>query len=69
MPDVDRDHVSEMLLAERRGLADEIREIAAEQFTRGFLGRSPEDLRAEHEANLDEDIARDQELEAARRKA
>jgi hypothetical protein len=50
----------------RHGLADVIREIAAEQRARGFAGRSAADLRAEDEARLDEDAERDRELEAAR---
>lgn len=52
-----------------RGLADVIREIAAEQRSRGFPGRSAEDLRAEDDARLAEDADRDQELGAARRGA
>jgi hypothetical protein len=52
-----------------RGLADVIREIAAEQRSRGFPGRSAADLRADDEARLDGDAERDQELEAARRAA
>ncbi len=52
-----------------RGLADVIREIAAEQRSRGFPGRSAEDLRAEDEARLAEDAERDRELDAARRGA
>lgn len=51
----------------RRGLADVIREIAAEQRSRGYPGRSAEDLRAEDDARMAEDIERDQELDAARR--
>ena len=47
------------------GLADVIREIAAEQRSRGFPGRSEEDLRAEDEARLAEDDERDRELDAA----
>jgi hypothetical protein len=50
-----------------RGLADVIREIAAEQRARGFPGRSSEDLSSEDSARLVEDIERDQELDAARR--
>ena len=50
----------------KRGLADVIREIAAEQRARGFSGRSAEELRAEEEANLAEDAERDRELDAAR---
>src|SRR5207302_1588507 len=53
----------------RRGLADVIREIAAEQRARGFPGRSAEDLRAEDDARLAEDAERDRELDAARRGA
>ena len=53
----------------RRGLADVIREIAAEQRSRGFLGRSAADLRAEDDARLAEDAERDQELDAARRQS
>jgi hypothetical protein len=52
-----------------RGLADVIREIAAEQRSRGFPGRSAEELRAEDEARLAEDVERDRELDAARRGA
>ena len=51
----------------QRGLADVIREIAAEQRSRGFSGRSAEDLRAEEDARLAEDAERDRELDAARR--
>jgi len=50
-------------------LADVIREIAAEQRSRGFPGRSAEDLRAEDDERLAEDAERDQELDAARRGA
>ena len=50
----------------QRGLADVIREIAAEQRSRGFPGRSAVDLRAEEDARLAEDAARDRELDAAR---
>lgn len=46
-----------------RGLADVIREIAAEQRTRGSPGRSADDLRVEDEARLAEDAARDRELD------
>ncbi len=53
-------------VAPRRGLADVIREIAAEQRSRGFPGRSDGELRAEEAASLDEDAERDRELEAAR---
>ena len=54
-------------LGSRRGLADVIREIAAEQRSRGFPGRSAADLRAEDDARSDEDAERDRELDAARR--
>ena len=53
----------------QRGLADVIREIAAEQRSRGSPGRSAEDLRAEDDARLAEDAERDRELDAARRGA
>lgn len=53
----------------RRGLADVIREIAAEQRSRGFLGRSAADLLAEDAARMAEDAERDRELDAARRGA
>jgi hypothetical protein len=53
----------------RRGLADVIREIAADQRARGFPGRSAQDLRAEDDARLAEDAERDRELDAARRGA
>lgn len=51
----------------QRGLADVIREIAAEQRSRGFPGRSSEDMRFEDDARLAEDAERDRELDAARR--
>lgn len=51
----------------RRGLADVVREIAAEQRTRGFPGRSAEELLVEDDARLAEDAERDRELDAARR--
>jgi hypothetical protein len=50
----------------QRGLADVIREIAADQRSRGFPGRSPEDLNAD-DASLAEDAERDRGLDAARR--
>jgi hypothetical protein len=53
----------------QRGLADVIREIAAEQRSHGFPGRSAADLRAQDDARLDEDAERDRELDAARRAA
>src|SRR4051812_4442923 len=48
-----------------RGLADVIREIAAEQRSRGFPGRSAEDLRAEDDLRLAEDAERARELDSA----
>ncbi len=42
-----------------RGLADVIREIAAEQCSRGFPGRSAADLCTEDDARLAEDDERD----------
>ncbi len=53
----------------RRGLADVIREIAAEQRSRSFPGGSAKELRAEDDERLAEDDERDQELDAARRGA
>src|SRR3954464_7608673 len=53
----------------RRGLADVIQEIAAEQRARGFPGRSAADLLAEDDARLADDAERDQEHDAARRAA
>jgi len=50
-----------------RGLADVIREIAAEQRSRGFPGRPAEDLRAEGDERLADDAERERELDAARR--
>ena len=52
--------------APKRGLADVIREIADEQRTRGFPGRSAEDMGAEDDARLADDAERDRELDAAR---
>jgi hypothetical protein len=53
----------------RRGLTDVIREIAAEQRSRGFPGRSAAELCAEDDARFAEDAERDRELDAARRGA
>jgi hypothetical protein len=53
----------------QRGLADVIREIAADQRSRGFPGRSAEDVRAETDASLAEDAERDRELDTARGRA
>ena len=55
--------------ARSRGLADVIREIAAEQRSRGFPGRTAAELGAEDDARLDDDAERDRELDAARRTA
>jgi hypothetical protein len=54
-------------VAPQRGLADVIREIAAEQRSRGFPGRSSDDLSSEDDPRLAEDADRDRELDAARR--
>jgi hypothetical protein len=53
----------------QRGLADTVREIAAEQRARGFPGRSARDLRTEEDVCLAEDVERDRELDSARRSA
>jgi hypothetical protein len=53
----------------RRGLADVIREIAAEQRSRGLPGRSAADLRGEEAERLAEDAERDRRLDAVRRGA
>lgn len=55
--------------APRRGLADVVREIAAEQRARGFPGRPTEDVCADEDAQRGEDAERDRELDAARRGA
>ncbi|OGS13352.1 MAG: hypothetical protein A2234_04315 [Elusimicrobia bacterium RIFOXYA2_FULL_58_8] len=49
------------------GLADVIRQIAADQRARGFPGRSAAELRVEEEASEAEGADRDRELDAARR--
>jgi hypothetical protein len=54
---------------QRRSLADVVREIAADQRSRGFPGRSAADVLAEDDARLAEDVERDRELDAARRGA
>ena len=51
-----------------RGLADVIREIAADQRCRGFPGRSAAEVLAEDDARQLENAERDQELDAARRR-
>jgi hypothetical protein len=53
----------------QRGLADVIREIAADQRSRGFPGWSAADVVAEDDARQAEDAERDGELDAARRGA
>jgi hypothetical protein len=53
----------------RRGLADVVREIAAEQRARGYPGRSAAEVRADEDARQAEDDERDRELDAARRAA
>jgi hypothetical protein len=50
----------------QRGLADVIREIAAEQRVRGFPGRSAADIHAEDDTRQAEDEERDRELDLAR---
>jgi hypothetical protein len=50
----------------RRGLADVIREIRADQVARGFHGRSTAELQADEAAQQEEDAERDRELDAAR---
>jgi hypothetical protein len=50
----------------RRGMADVIQEIDAEQRLRGFYGRTAAEHQAEEEARLAEDDGRDREQEAAR---
>jgi hypothetical protein len=54
---------------QQRGLADVIREIATDQRSRGFPGRSAVDVLAEDDARQAEDAERDGELDAARRGA
>jgi hypothetical protein len=53
----------------QRGLADVIREIATEQRSRSFPGRSATELNDDEDACLAEDAERDRELDAARRPA
>jgi hypothetical protein len=55
--------------ASRRGLADVAREIAVEQRSRGFPGRSASDIRDDEDARTNEDAERDQELDTASRAA
>jgi len=51
----------------RRGMADVIQEIDADQRLRGFQGRMAAEIQAEEEARLEEDHERDREHDAARR--
>jgi hypothetical protein len=50
----------------RRGLADVIREIAADQRARGFPGRLAEEILVEKAARLEDDAERDAELDDTR---
>src|SRR6266436_1097774 len=50
----------------RRGMADVIQEIEADQRLRGFHGRTAAELQAEDEAHQAEDEERDREQDAAR---
>jgi hypothetical protein len=52
-----------------RGMADVIREIAAEQRARGYPGRTAEEMKAEEELQAEEDDERARGLDSARRKA
>jgi hypothetical protein len=58
--------VATAMWPQQRGLADVIREIAADQRSRGFPGRSAADLLAEDAARQADDAERDRELDAAR---
>ena len=49
----------------QRSLADVVREIAAEQRTRGFPGRSAEEIQAEDDACAAEDAERDLSFQEA----
>jgi hypothetical protein len=51
----------------RRGMADVIQEIDADQRVRGFHGRTAAELQAEEAASQAEDDERDREQDAARR--
>ena len=53
----------------RRGMADVIQQIDADQRLRGFHGRTAAELQAEEEARQAEDDERDREQDAARRGA
>ena len=50
----------------RRGLADVIRDLAADQRTRGFTGRSDAELHVDADAAGEEDTERDRERVATR---
>jgi hypothetical protein len=52
-----------------RGLADVIREIAAEQRAQGYSGRTTEEFKAEEKLQAEEDEERDREQNSARRSA
>lgn len=51
----------------RRGMADVIEEIDAEQRSRGFQGRTAAEIQADEAARQAEDDERDREQDAARR--
>jgi hypothetical protein len=51
----------------RRGMANVIEEIDADQRLRGFHGRTAAELQAAEEARQAEDDERDREMDAARR--
>ena len=59
--------IRSMAAPPKRGLADVLRELAAEQRVRGFSGRTAEELAAIDEARQMDDEQRDQELDSARR--
>lgn len=58
--------ISHDLVVTLRGLSDVIREIAAEQRYRGFLGRTVDEVQADKEQQAAEDLLRDQDLDTAR---
>lgn len=53
----------------RRGMADVIQEIDADQRSRGFYGRTAAEMQADEEARQAEDDERDREQNAARQGA
>jgi len=59
--------ISTLLPRPIRGLADALRDLAAEQRGRGYMGRTAEELKAEEELQAEEDEERDRELDTARR--